>query len=179
MFNLICALIFVTLGLIGINIHEPDNWNFAIVGVVLLCIALLWTITAVINSLSEHSIHIAAFEKLKGEVENFLNYKKVKLELSTMLTSFLGDKYPEFEKTVIANVGENHKVALLLQYPELATSDVFINLTTKLSDAINSEYNKRRELITEVASIKAALLSKWVFFKPAFPKELTVLLREI
>lgn len=170
MFNFIFIGFFLILGSVGVAIPNTD---LNVAGFLMFGIATAWSLASVINSLTERNRHIKEFQELHGEITNYMNYKKVKAELSAMLEKFLGDAYPKYEEKLVSAVTTSNTNSILIQYPELAASATFIKLTTDLSSAIHTLYQKKNNIVDSYSRMKGRLLSEWVWFKPTLPADLS------
>ncbi len=166
MFNLIFIGAFLILGLmLNILLPLPDK-DIQWAG---WALAMVWSLASMAYSLIERVRHLREIESLRGDILNYINYKTVKEELTTMLEKFLGDAYPKHEKSVVDAMATTN--GILISYPDLASSATFIKLTTDLSTAIHNLNYKRQSIITTCFNIKGQLLSGWEWFQLKFPED--------
>lgn len=170
MFNILIIVVFLLLGFLGYNFKINE---VHIAGIVLMCVSLCYLIIAFIHDLSYYSNQLQRFELVRNYLKSINIYKEKQSELLIYFKSYLGEKYPDFEKQIFKNINESKSdIHIVLKYPELKSSKTIMKLADKINKLANSVYSLRGDMENTCEDIRYYKNGKWEIIKPNIPKDI-------
>ena len=88
-------------------------------------------------------------------------------QLKSYIETYLGEKYPQFEKEVVEKIGAHPEELNILfqQFPDLKTSEAFENLIQRVSSLSAETYNLQLRLEEHYQEIRSLRSLPWVLGK--------------
>jgi hypothetical protein len=170
MFNILVIVVFLLLGFLGYNFKINE---VHIAGIVLMCGSLVYLIIAFIHDLSYYSNQLQRFELVRNYLKSINIYKEKQSELLIDFKSYLGEKYPDFEKQIFKNINESKSdIHIVLKYPELESSKTIMKLADKINELADSIYSLRADMEDVCENIRYYKNGKWEIIKPNVPKDI-------
>lgn len=174
MFNLICALIVALLGVVGLLIPV---YEVHIVGLVLLIISGLWLFASFVNNLICYTAQVERFEKIRAGLKRLEISKEKQNNLISEFKIYLADKYPDLEKEIFKLITESKSdVHMILNYPELKSSDTLLALVSQINKLAEEVYNSRHQLEYEYSYVRFYNANQWFYLRPNVPNDISKLL---
>lgn len=171
MFNLIavgflmCIAGIVALFGLTLSIEECLIISYVIGG-----ISFVWFIASTLSTFTQYNLQLERFEKLHADLNNLVQFKKMKEELSLELKSYLGVVYPDHEKEIFNSISNaNSDINVVLNYPEIKASSVLKELANRIRELYNNLYSLQRNIEHSCSDIRYHNTSKWEFIKPTIP----------
>lgn len=170
MFNILVIVVLLLLGFLGYNSSVNE---VHIAGIVLMGGSLCYLIIAFIHDLSYYSNQLQRFELVRNYLKTINIYKEKQSELLVDFKSYLGEKYPDFEKQIFKNINESKSdIHIVFKYPELESSKTIIKLVEKINKLADSVYSLRADMEDTCEDIRYYRNGKWEIIKPNIPKDI-------
>jgi hypothetical protein len=170
MFNILVIVVLLLLGILGYNFKINE---VHIAGIVLMCVSLCYLILAFIHDLSYYSNQLQRFESVRNYLKLINIYKEKQSELLIDFKSYLGEKYPDFEKQIFKNINESKSdMHIVLKYPELESSKTIMKLADEINKLADAVYSLREKVEYRCEDIRYYKNGKWEIIKPIIPKDI-------
>jgi hypothetical protein len=175
MFNLICVVIVALLGCVGIFVFP--FFEAHVVGYILCGMSFLWFFASFVNNLSCYNDQIEKFEDIRKGLKRVALSIEKQGNLISEFKLYLADKYPELEKEIYRLITESKSdVHIILNYPELKSSETLLMLTKQINDLAEEVYKGKSDLEYEYAKVRFFNKNMWFYLRPSVPKDIEKLL---
>jgi hypothetical protein len=112
---------------------------FGVFSVVILAITIFLNAGVYVNQVGD-------IESIKRLESNKVLLKQKSDILTKEFKTYLGEKYPDLEERIFSKMSATAAQVYLVQYPELQSSKVFINLVAEIKDLQKDIFNQDLEI---------------------------------